>query len=219
MKSNRTQNPRLIFLRPLVFAVTLLSACPGLTNNPNWYQIEVLAFTYVTPDKPSNEQWPREPELSYPEKARTLSDGEPWEVVEDHDWDTGFDIALRTPSPYQEVLERYLRRERQNIPDNLLIKVPVAYRSLEPGQLDFTTHARRMRNSRNYRVLLHQGWRQPVTDEAEASPVMLTGGRYGGDFPELQGSVRLHAGRYLHLSTRLWLNTDLALVQIGRAHV
>ena len=58
------------------------------------------------------------------------------------------------------------------------------------------------------RTLFHETWVQPVEAEQQALPLIIDRSGDSEDWPRLQGSVKLHLSRYLHIETRLWLNTQ-----------
>lgn len=190
----------------------LLFSTLAMASNDDWYQVEILAFTYVTPEHTSNEEWPAEINASYPQSLQHVQQGSAWIVLEDSYWQTPFERALTPYSAYDSVIEQFLNERRTDIPDSVLLRVPAPFRTVSSADLTLRTQARRMRNSRNYRVLLHEGWRQPIGAASTARAVAISGGQHRGDYPELQGSVSMRAGRYLHVSTALWLNTDSPLV-------
>ena len=95
---------------------------------------------------------------------------------------------------------------------------------LPRDQLQLTPEANTFRRSRNYRLLLHTGWRQQLQERAHAKPVYL---RYpeanaaSADspydrpwtlaYPEpavLEGTVTVALERYLHLSVDLVFRPD-----------
>ncbi|MBN7798388.1 CsiV family protein [Parahaliea mediterranea] len=75
-------------------------------------------------------------------------------------------------------------------------------------ELQYRGKAAYMERHGPYRVLFHQSWVQPVASESRALPIVLDDSGANGAWPELQGSVKLYAARYLHIETDLWLNTD-----------
>lgn len=85
---------------------------------------------------------------------------------------------------------------------------PAAYTLLPERYRELRGDAARMRSA-GYEVLLHRTWVQPVADESAARSIILdrSGDPDRADWPELQGSMTLHLSRYLHVATRLWLNT------------
>jgi len=95
---------------------------------------------------------------------------------------------------------------------------------LDPDQLQLGPEAYTFRRSRNYRLLLHEGWPQPLQERAQARPVHLrypaadtapaTTQSYGRFFPVdpepamLEGTVTVALERYLHLSVDLVFRPD-----------
>ncbi len=210
MKFSAVSTPSFRQLCTVLAALCLLISAPvHAAANDDWYQVEILAFTYVTAEYPSNEEWPSDIELIYPLSSQPLGPPRDWLVVEDSDWHTPFDLAMTPVEPYQAMVTDYVRDRRQLLPDSVLLRVPTPYRELNISELDLHDRARRMRNSRNYRVLLLQGWRQPISAENTARSIAISGGTLRGDYPELQGSISLSAGRYLHVKASLWFNSDL----------
>ena len=64
-----------------------------------------------------------------------------------------------------------------------------------------------MQRAGGYRTLFHERWVQPVASEGKAIPIVIDRSGDRGDWPVLQGSVKIHISRFLHLETKLWLNT------------
>lgn len=61
-----------------------------------------------------------------------------------------------------------------------------------------------------YQLLWHQAWQQPMTNEQDAPWIRVTGGEnFAGRF-ELEGGVRIHLARFLHVTGDFWL-TDFGL--------
>jgi hypothetical protein len=75
-------------------------------------------------------------------------------------------------------------------------------------QWEFTAERRRLDSNPGLQVLFHESWLQPMRVQAESAAIVVDTGPVRGDFTTLQGSIRLYRGRYLHLETNLWLNTD-----------
>jgi len=85
---------------------------------------------------------------------------------------------------------------------------PPAFTLLPNGLQELNRDAARMRSA-GYDVLLHAAWVQPVSAESESRAIILdrSGDPDTEAWPALQGSVDIYLSRYLHLKTRLWLNT------------
>lgn len=86
---------------------------------------------------------------------------------------------------------------------------PPAFTLLPDGLKELNRDAARMRSA-GYDVLVHAAWVQPVAAESDSRAIILdrSGDLDSTAWPVLQGSVSIHLSRYLHISTRLWLNTQ-----------
>ena len=69
------------------------------------------------------------------------------------------------------------------------------------GSYDYT-----LRRDENYQILFHQAWTQQMQNEAESPGIIVEGGKTINQRPELSGHIKIHIGRYLHLTTDLWLS-------------
>lgn len=86
--------------------------------------------------------------------------------------------------------------------------MPTPYSVLGSDQQEFRGKAAYMQRLGRYRTLFHRSWAQPLEVEARSLPIILDGSGDTGQWPQLQGSVKLYLSRYAHLETNLWLNTD-----------
>lgn len=59
-------------------------------------------------------------------------------------------------------------------------------------------------NRKRYRTLVYNQWYQSLEPKSTAAPVAIVGGRKTGERHELEGSVTLSKGRFLHITTDLW---------------
>ena len=64
-----------------------------------------------------------------------------------------------------------------------------------------------LQRSGRYEVLFHETWVQPVPSEGNSLPIVLDDSGDTGQWPRLQGSIKLYLTRYLQVETDLWLNT------------
>lgn len=81
-----------------------------------------------------------------------------------------------------------------------------SYQWLEADTFTLTGPARRLANSRGQRVLLHGRWLQPVPERDAPQPLLIHAGqRLPGQHGahELEGTVEVTLGRYLHFRTQL----------------
>lgn len=67
-------------------------------------------------------------------------------------------------------------------------------------------HNYTLRRDENFTVLFHKAWQQQMWGKEESPALVIRGGQSFGDHKELEGTIKIHIGRYLHLSTDLWLS-------------
>ncbi|MGH1484937.1 MAG: CsiV family protein [Cellvibrionaceae bacterium] len=65
-----------------------------------------------------------------------------------------------------------------------------------------------LRKKENYKVLYHKAWTQQMQNAANSPAIIINGGNLSGDHKELEGYIKIHIARYLHLTTDLWLTTN-----------
>ncbi|MFK7733051.1 MAG: CsiV family protein, partial [Pseudomonadales bacterium] len=138
------------------------------------------------------ETWPATPMLAYPDKGRFLMNQSEVSVTAEPIQETTDDTG--SFSTEEEGVER-----RTNLPP--FTKLPVSRK-------DFADTASSMARSSRYKVLLHETWIQPVGSKGSALPLIIDRSGDTGEWPLLQGSIKLWLSRYLHLETNLWLNTS-----------
>ena len=87
-----------------------------------------------------------------------------------------------------------------------------AWQPLSEEETSLQYMMERMASTGEYRELYHAGWRQSIGNKAVTTPVYLRGGRTlsteDGDVPEFEGTLHFSASRFVHVSPRLWLNTE-----------
>lgn len=87
------------------------------------------------------------------------------------------------------------------------LTVPTPFTVLPSQQREFRGKAAYMQRRGLYSTLFHQSWLQRVAAQAQSLPIVIDRSGDSGQWPRLQGSVKLYLSRYLHLETNLWLNT------------
>ncbi|MCR9184546.1 MAG: peptidoglycan binding protein CsiV [Halieaceae bacterium] len=87
-------------------------------------------------------------------------------------------------------------------------RLPTAFLTLPAQAREFRGKAAYMERNGPYRVLFHEVWWQPVGGARSALPIVLDQSGDQQSYPALQGTVRLHRSRFLHVDTQLWLNTS-----------
>jgi hypothetical protein len=87
-------------------------------------------------------------------------------------------------------------------------RLPTPFVLLPDTTREFRAKAAQMQRSGRYAVLFHETWVQPVSPESNSLPIILDRSGDTQMWPRLQGSIKLHLSRYLHLESELWLNTN-----------
>lgn len=196
-------------------------------DDPRWYKVELMVFSHERADAES-EQWEPTPALRYPDRFRFLV--EPDRVRANRASNPGessldpFGRQLITLPESSGAASKPAPTSPVGGPDGGGTAAsdapgpggsaepegrpatPTPFVTLPAGERTFP--AAYMRRSGRYKPLFHQAWYQPVADEKQALPIVIDRSGDTGDWPPLQGSVKLYLSRYLHIETNLWLNTD-----------
>jgi hypothetical protein len=167
----------------LTCALTLLGSLFSVSNacaQERWYQIEVIAFANQSAEE--EEHWPHNIKLDYP--LRWVELQVPYTPPADAESE-----AEETAEP-QETLEAAAQ---------------VAFQLLAADEHRLNTQAKKLANSRHYRVLFHEAWRQPLGAASTAKGVLIFGGETFGEHRELEGSIIFSLGRLVEAKAKLWL--------------
>ena len=210
--------------------IALLAACafPALAQDgERWYQVELLIFSHEQAS--GAEEWDALPQLAYPDAGRFLI--YPAQVesrLEEHGGQSEVDEfgrQLITPLPEEngstsdgtDIPRREEAAPGTVSPDaapqgdaaaEIEPLFPTPFIVLPRNQREFHGKSAYMQRTGRYRTLFHETWIQPVLPESRALPLFIDQSGDTGTWPRLQGSVKLHISRYLHLETNLWLNTQ-----------
>jgi len=81
-----------------------------------------------------------------------------------------------------------------------------AFALLPASQHSLMSAAQRIKASPDLRLLSHAAWRQPVLDRKQAQAILIrTGEKFDTEF-ELEGTLTISLGRYLHAKTDLFFS-------------
>ena len=195
----------------LMHSVTLalmLFAASTHAQDERWYQVELLIFSHES--GATAEQWEPLPELSYPQTGRFLVHPE---LVKNRQGAHGGvskvdDLGRQTISPEPENPATDIPQQGSPVAESVAPVTPTPFIALPQRSAEFYGKAAYMQRTGNYKTLFHETWVQPVRDESTAIPLVIDRSGDSGDWPRLQGTVKLHIARYLHIDTNLWLNTQ-----------
>lgn len=95
-------------------------------------------------------------------------------------------------------------------PTNITLAYPEKYRFIQnplpTSSHQLGGHSYTLRRDEQFEVLFHQAWNQQMWGESRSTPLIIQAGERHGDHWELEGSINIHIGRFLHLTTNLWLS-------------
>ena len=81
-----------------------------------------------------------------------------------------------------------------------------AFQLLPNSERILKSAAQRIKASADLRLLSHLAWRQPVLDRQQAQAILIqTGEQFNSEF-ELEGTITISRGRYLHARTNLFFS-------------
>lgn len=208
----------------LLLSTLLAAAAPAVfsqsdADEADWYRVEVLILANRDPDAALSERWPLLPDLEYPDRWLMLGESPVSEsgdreftliTVEDSAPGPAFDLFW--DRSVEELLREYrnkqlLREPMVELESLVDLEVPRERVALPSEERELNSQRRRIQNSAGLEVLFHKAWVQRIASKEDALPLIIDGPVQFGDYPELQGSILLYSGRYLHIASDLWLNT------------
>lgn len=107
------------------------------------------------------------------------------------------ELDLNWPTPLLE-LEPAVEREEQPA-----VKPPFEELVFDERRMNNESYALRVRDP--YELLWHKAWRAPLLPEDQAPWILVQASEQIGDHYRLEGAIRIHLSRYLHLHSDLWL--------------
>ena len=213
-----------------------LAPAQAQEREQNWYQVELLVVAHTNPAAQRAEQWEPLPRLAYPEAYRFLLDPQRLRANPERTPDASHSEVdangkqllhlRRIPSPaaLDDAAPPPTTAEASGgaldgVSDDLgavtevpeapdKARLPTPFLTLPAQAREFRGKAAYMERNGPYRVLFHEVWWQPVGGARSALPIVLDQSGDQQSYPALQGTVRLHRSRFLHVATQLWLNTS-----------
>jgi len=166
----------------MTFRTLCAAMLAGLVSLPasaefegSWFQVEVLIFENTGNRSENPERWPTYPDLERLSSALTITELDP-------------EVAQADETAQQ----------RAN-------SLPIPFSPLSEAEWTLSQEKTALERSRNYRVLYHQSWMQPVPGRNRVVPIRIDAGELYGSQHELQGYIELSVERFLHLTTNLQL--------------
>lgn len=190
------------------FALLTSFSHPALakTNHEGWYQVEMIVF--VRNNSTTQETWPKDIKLRYPDNWVELKDPNAPPVAAET---TKGPDATSLPSTPNEPANGAPASEPP-LPQPDFAHEP--YWQLPASEYMLADQARRLTQNPNYQVLFHQAWRQIISNRKAAKNLLIFGGQRYGQHYQLEGSINLSVATYLKIVTNLWY-TDFAPAQFA----
>lgn len=208
---------------------------PAIVDDRRWYQIEVIIFAQGNRQQAfGDESWNPDIRLEYPTDWVTLKDpatllSQLKAAAATAEQDAFLDTAQPPSSSSDEPVENIDNTvdDEEASPDRdyplfdeattraarlaAVEHLQTVDYTREPFYLlpeemrELNAQAQQLRRSRQFRLLFHGAWRQPLVSPDDAPAVIISAGDTFGDHRELEGSIAVGVSRYLHLKTDLWL--------------
>jgi hypothetical protein len=184
------------FSKLLLVTLTIIfsySLAANAADNERWFQVEVMIFKNPPLETDNPESWPAFQEIEHPDSYIRLQ---------------GISEILTTNSNIDESINGV----ESNTPDSSIeIAAPQsdkgleAFKALSEFERQLIEESEKIKSLRNYELLFHEAWNQPVPGKDEVIPIRIDAGERFGRQSELQGYISLYVERYLHFSTDLHL--------------
>lgn len=62
-----------------------------------------------------------------------------------------------------------------------------------------------LKRNENFQILTHMAWSQQMANEAASPAIIVNGGKNIENHKELEGYIKIHIARFLHVTSNLWL--------------
>lgn len=183
-----------------------------------WFEVELIVFQHTA--SPTNERWteeleadqrmtendqdiarsfaiPGDQQQSANDFSSTSESNQPKNEQSLTNEKPLIELKMADGTPLFDVAEA-LNENQQNAVNDAWIILPTEQHKL-------TAEAGHLKVSKEYNVLFHQAWRQPMVTAEQSSWVVVRGGERFTDQYSLQGSIRFSLRRYLHARTDLYL--------------
>ncbi len=106
------------------------------------------------------------------------------------------DLSLSYPDRY-----RYLRSPKANPKSHLSLLTSDSY--------VLNRYKNALRRNEKFQILKHMAWSQQMQNEKRSPSIIISGGKQIGNRQELEGYIKIHIARFLHVTSNLWLTEDI----------
>lgn len=193
----------------------------------DWFQVELIVFERRD-QVSSNERWPKNLFLAYPPNSTHLYTEEGWieantPLPDPLDETSAYSLGIENESSPESLDNQAAQNtadafdQEDFLSDTTLEHLPendeplpadewkeTPFIKLDADNKQLQSEFNKLNSSSRYRVLFHESWRQQIKGNSDAQSIIVLGGDQFEEHRELEGSVRLSLGRYLHIKTQLW---------------
>jgi hypothetical protein len=168
------------------------------SDQPRWFQIEVLFFRNLSAAAQQEEHWPEEIDIWFPEPSYQMP-------ASRHEATSPRGLKI-WQAPVLEIAEdeEVWQQEDQEQEDVAVSNPLLQYR----GVADADTHLKaikdRLQRRSDYQVLDYRAWRQPLAPDGAPVYFRVAAGKTREFYHELEGYIGFYLKRYLHVDTELW---------------
>lgn len=180
----------------LIFAQAAVAQT--LPSSERWFQVEVMIFKNPALETDNPETWPAYKEVEHPQSFIRLQ-GISEILTKNSDTELDAQDTNNTPENSTELTAPLSTAGLE------------AFKALSEFERQLIAEREIIENSRNYELLFHEAWNQPVPGRDEVVPIRIDAGERFGRQSELQGYINLYVERYLHFST------DLSLIEYRKS--
>ena len=180
------------------------------TDQPRWFQIELLLFRNLSAAAQQEEHWPETIDIWLPEpsyqmpatenQSTTARSLETWEapeiqleVITEEGWSEQNPQQIEFAGPGLEL------EQPGTEADGLL-----QYRGVPKADSHLRDMKNRLGRRSDYRVLDYRAWRQPLVNDGAPVYFRVEAGESHEFYRELEGYIGFYLKRFLHVDTELW---------------
>lgn len=169
------------------------------TDADRWYQIEVFIYANNSPGAASEEFWPTELGLKYPQELVELIEAEEQLLLSEQADEPSAATINSGPD--------LLNYQQEGNGSAIAAPLPTSFWVLSPQDMQLKSAANRILRQADFRLLFHKAWRQALNDRDTSENIVILGGERFDEHYELEGTINISVERYLHFSTNLWFST------------
>jgi hypothetical protein len=187
------------YLLAALFASTAAYAqATDTAKSSRWYQIEVFIYANNKPSAATEEFWPTELGLKYPERLVELTEIDEQALALEKADKAAADATINSGPDLLNYQQEDLATATPQ---------PTPFLVLNKQEMQLKSVASKVLRQADFRLLFHKAWRQALNDRETSEHIIILGGERFDQHYELEGTINISVERYLHFSSDLWFST------------